>query len=149
MYRKFRGKFVEVWASEKGKKLTPKNLADLLPRPEFEALAPNYGPERRIEPKDKRFTAWDLSQQVNKLRGVRGHTVKVTMTIKDGKQFKHITFYRRAKRKGDLTYGFFRQANAAVGNDGAYLYNRIGSKLFPDRKGRKVKLVSYDVSVEM
>lgn len=149
MYRQYRGKMVEVWRSRKGKRLSPKALADLLPRPEFESLAANYSDEKIIEPKDKHFTAWDLSTQVNRMRRIRGKMLRVTMTIRDGKQQREVTFYRKVKRKGPISYGFFRQANSAIGNDGGYLYNRIGSKLFPDRKGRKVKLINWKVAVEM
>jgi len=146
VYRQFRGKYHEVWT---GKQLTPKKLANLLPRPEFEELAPNFSAERTLVPRNKHFTAWDLSQQVNRLRGLRGHMVRVTMVLRDGKQARKITFFRRAKRKGNMAYGFFRQANVAIGMEGGYLYNRIGSKFFPDRKGKRVRLVSFNVSTEM
>lgn len=149
MYRKYRGKMVRVWESSKGKRLRPKDLADLLPRDEFEALAANYGDAKTIVPKDKHFTAWDLSNQMNRVRGLRGHMVKVIMILKDGAQTKRVTFYRKAKRKGSMAYGFFKQANAAIGNAGGYLYNKIKNKLFPDRKGRKVKLLGWELAVEL
>ena len=129
--------------------ITPARLANLVPRTEFEGLAPNYGHPVEIKPTAKKFTAWDVAQQANKTRGLRGHVVKVTMNLRDGDRLRKITFYRRVKRRGDITYGFFQQMNKVIGNEKLFLYDRVGSKLIADRKGKQVHLQSIEVAKEL
>lgn len=149
MQRQFRGKWVTV---VKGTRvLTPRRIAELLNRDEFEALAPNYGPVRTVKPQVKKYTAWDVSQliQGGAVRGIRGRVIKVTMNLRDGKRLRRVSFFYRVRRKGNFAYGLFKEMNAAIGNQAMFLYDRVGSKLLPDRKGRQVRLQSVDVQAEM
>lgn len=149
MQRQFRGRWVTV---VKGTKvLTPRRIAELLPRDEFEALAPNYGPVREVRPEVRKYTAWNVAEQVQRgaVRGVRGRVIKVTMKLLDGKRMRKVPFYYRVRRKGNFAYGLFKEMNAAIGNQALFLYDRVGSKLLPDRKGRKVRLTGVDIQVEM
>ncbi len=131
------------------RKVTPKSLVDLLPRDTFESLAPNYAAPVEVAPQAKKYTAWDAAGKAQNLRGIRGHMVKVEMLIRDGKQTKKIGFYTKIRRKGAFQYSLFRSMNRALANEKTYLYNRIGSKLLPDRKGKKVHLVSIAISKEL
>lgn len=147
--RKFRGKWHTIY--EQDEPITPKVLADLVPRDEFEALAPNYADPVRLETRAKKYTAWSLANHLdnNKVRGLRGHTAKVDMLLRDGKRLRKVSFYHRFRRKGSFAYGVFLAMNKAIGNEGMHLYNRLGSKLLPDRKGRKVRLIGLDVAIEL
>lgn len=144
----FRGKWETI--AEGKKVITPKRLVDILNRNEFESLAPNYSSPTTIKPTARKYTAWDAANKIGGLRGIKGHMMKVTMNIRDGDRLRKISFYRRVSRKKKYSpYGMFRQMNQALGNEKLYLYNRIGSKLLPDRKGKSVHLESIEVSKEL
>lgn len=145
--RLFRGKYVTV--TEGKTRITPKRLVNLLTQDEFESLPANYSSEKMIQTTAKKYTAWDLANKLERERGVRGKVLRVTMMVKDGERMRRITFFRKMKRKGKAAYGFFRQMNEAIGNERMYLYNRISSKLFPDRKGKQVNLIGIKYSVEL
>ncbi len=147
--RKFRRKWVPIY--ERDTPITPKTLADLVPRDEFEALAANYGEPKSITTKAKKYVAWSLANKLdkNEVRGLRGHTAKVSMKIRDGKRLRVVTFYHRFRRKGSFAYSVFKAMNTAIGAEGLHLYNRLGSKLLPDRKGKKAHLEGLDVSIEL
>ncbi len=147
MERIVRGKTYKVTEGEKV--LTPKRIASLLPRDEFEALKPNFTVPVRFRPKAKKFTAWNVAGQIQKMRGIRGHTIRVTLNLLQGRQLRQLTFYRRVRRKGAVQGGLFHQMQEALQLAKVYLYNRIGNRIFPERRGRKVRLHSADVAVEM
>lgn len=145
--RLFRGKYVTV--TEGKRRLTPKRLAELINQDEFEALPANYSDAVNIETKARKYTAWDLANRLEKTRGLRGKVLRVTMVLQDGSRTRRVTFFRKMKQRGAAAYGFFRQMNEAIGNEKMYLYNRIMSKLFPDRRGKQVNLKRLEVSVEL
>ena len=135
-----------------GKPITPKRLVDLLPQDEFENLNPSYGKAKVFvpHPKVRKYTAWDLAHQAeSQPRGMRGRLVKVTMNLKDGRATRKINFYTRIRRKGPFAIGLFLSMNKALLNEGMFLYNRVGSKLLPDRKGKKVHLQSMEIQSEL
>lgn len=145
--RVIKGKYITV--TEGKTRVTPKRLVELVPQDEFEALPAAYKDPEAIMTKAKKYTAWDLSTKMEKIRGIRGKMLKVTMMIRDGDRMKEISFFRRVKRRGNFAYGFFRAMNEAIGNEGGYLYNRVASKIFPDRRGRQVNLIGIKYSVEL
>jgi hypothetical protein len=145
--RLYRGSWVTI--TEGGKRITPRRLAQLLPRDEFEMLAPNYSDPVSFRPAARKYTAWDVAGQISRARGVRGTVLRVELHLRDGRRLRKITFYRRTRRKGSLHIPVFLAINEAIGNNKMNLYNRIGSKLFPDRKGRTVRLVQVLVSKEL
>lgn len=148
--RLFRGKWHEIINDGKVKgKITPKRLVDLVPRHEFEALAANYTDPVTLSPRSKVFRAWELANRLGSVRGIRGHTVRITLRVQDGKRIRLVSFFRKVKPKGDFSYGFFKQMNNAIGMEGGYLYNRIEGKLLRDRIGRKMHLISMDVQKDI
>lgn len=142
----FRGKYETIVDH---KKVTPRLLADLLTRDEFESMAANYSPPITLETKAKKYSAWDLANVAEGVRGLRGHMTKVTMNLQDGDRLRKVTFFHKVSRKGKFSYQLFRHMNSAIGNEKLFLYNRIGSKLLPDRKGKQVHLKSIEISKEL
>ncbi len=147
--RKYRRKWVEIY--HRDEPISPKTLANLVPRDEFESLAANYGNPVGITTKAKKYVAWSLANRLdkNEVRGLRGHTAKVSMKVRDGKRQRTITFYHRFRRKGSYAYSVFKAMNQALGSEGLYFYNRLGSKLLPDRVGRKIHLEGLEVAIEL
>lgn len=145
--RYVRGKYREVTEGEKV--ITPRRLVDLLTQDEFEHLPATFGSPRDVKPTARKYIAWDLSQKAVKVRGLRGKAVRVTMTIKDGKATRIVSFIHQFRHKGARPYGLFKHMNEAIGNIGGFLYNRIRSKLLSDRKGRQMRLQGIRLEPEM
>lgn len=145
--RLFRGHYVTV--TEGREKITPKRLVELLPQNEFESLPANYSDEKFLKTTAKKYTAWDLANKLEHVRGLRGKVLKIEMQLMDGDRLRRVTFYRKMRKRGKTAYGFFRQMNEAIGNEKMFLYNRVQSKLFPDRRGRQVNLTGLKYSIEL
>lgn len=124
--------------------LPPQDLADLLSRPEFESLPEALKLVDTFESKS-RYKAWDIAEQIDRARGIRRKTLKMTMTMRDGERLREVTFYHTLRRNAVSSYELFRRINNEVGFEGAYLYQRVGSKILADRRGRKVSLVNIKV----
>jgi hypothetical protein len=146
--RRFRKKW-ETVAHTPDSVITPKRLADLLPRDEFEQLRPNYSDPVAVRPAVRKYTAWDVAGQAQSIRGLRGHTCTFTLNLRDGDRLRKVVFYRRIRRRGNFQIPLFLAMNEAIGNEKMFLYNKVGSKLLPDRKGRKVHLDSIEISKEL
>lgn len=144
--RLFRGKYHTV--IEK-RKVTPKLLVSVINQDEFEDLPANYADDKPVESKAQKYRAWDLAGKLEKQRGVRGKVLRVTMNIMDGKRMREVTFFHRIRRRGPMQYSIFKAMNEAIKNEGGYLYNRIGSKLLPDRKGKHFHLAGIRYAVEL
>lgn len=125
--------------------LTPKMLADLLNQREFEAQPEAIRKLKDYTPKGK-YQAWDLAEQIDKTRGVRRKTLKITMDLDDGGRKRTIEFYHTIKRTKTSSYQIFRRINQEVGIEGFFLYDKVGSKIIADRKGKQVKIIGMTVN---
>ncbi len=147
--RLYRRKFVEIY--NRDKPITPTTLANLINRDEFEALAPNFAAPVVVTTNAKKFTAWSIAEKLsnNAVRGLRGKAAKVTLNLRDGDRLRKVTLYHRFRKKGPNSVSLFKAMNHAIGQEGYHLYNRLGSKLLPDRKGQKIHLQSVEISIEL
>lgn len=109
-----RGKYVPVIEDSV---ITPKNLAQVTTRPEFESLPPAFKHIKRIEAatgaKVKNKT-WDMAQKIAKVRGVRDKLVKVTVKFKKGRRGRTVTFYHKIPSKKKSEYMLYRQLKEAT-----------------------------------
>jgi len=129
-----------------GGKITPQVLAQVLTKTEFESLDEALSPFKTFTTK-KKYAAWDICEQVDKTKGARRKTLKYTMEVMDGKRMKKVSFYHIIKRNGKSSYGLFRRMNQELGLEGMYTYDKVGSKILADRKGKKITLKRVVVEV--
>lgn len=134
------GRYVDVGQGT----LAPDRLVDVLSRREFEAL-----PEATIHLKTfsskKKYKAWDISEQIDKTKGIRRKELKFTVTVQDGKRRRQITVYHKIKRNAKASYAVFRRINDEMGFEKLYFYKTAGGKILADRRGKKVTLVKVDM----
>ena len=139
-----KGKYVPVVEGKKN--IKPDVLVDVLYQPEFESLPPAYGQERSYKPKTNKYTVWNLAEQLDKTKGIRRKMLKVDVDVMDGKRLRRVSLITRIKRSGKASYQVFRSLTRALGAKGLFEYDRIGSKILTDRRGRKVSVKGMKVS---
>jgi hypothetical protein len=140
--RRVRGQYVTVIRG-KGR-ITPFSLAQVLDRITYERLPPALVPVKEFRPRGI-YKAWNAAGKIDKMRGLRGHLVKVTMTIADGKRRRQISFMHSMKKRARRNVSLWRHMNAAIGMQGFYFYNQVAGRILADRIGKRVDLVSVKV----
>lgn len=121
--------------------LPPDVLVNVLSQREFESL-PEATTVLHIFKSSKKYKAWDISEQIDKHKGIRRKEIKLVVTIQDGRRKKEVSVYHRIKSNAPASYSIFRRINDEIGFAGGFLYNTVNGKHLSDRKGKKVKLVS-------
>lgn len=86
--------------------VTPKKLAQVTTRPEFESLPPAFKHIKRVEaPTSKKVKnkTWKLAQDIARTRGVKDKLVKITVKFRKGRRGRTASFYHKipAKKKSD------------------------------------------------
>jgi hypothetical protein len=119
-------------------------LAMTMTRDEFEMLPEALAKTREYK-SSKKYKAWDIAEQIDKSKGLRRKLLKIELELLDGKSRKKTSFYHVITSNKSRSYQIFVRINEAIGLEGGYLYNRVGTKLL-DRKGKKVKLDRVTVS---
>jgi hypothetical protein len=140
-----RGRWVTLIEEKKGH-ISPKDLAIVLNRKEFENIAPAYDPVVTVKPRSK-YQAWNIAEQIDKTRGVRRKLLRVKITIQDskGKQ-KQVQFYQKINKNQKSSARIYHRINEVLGAEGYYTYKTgRGGGIIGERKGRKVKIVKATV----
>jgi hypothetical protein len=122
-------------------RVEPMELASLLNRRQFEALA-EASREIRTYKSRRKYAAWDIAEQIDKTPRVRHRILKITLDLVDGKRMRKVTIYHTIKTKKASNISIWKHINQAVGLEGMQLYSQVGGKILSDRVGRKVSLKS-------
>jgi len=124
--------------------LPPEDLVNVLNHREFESLPEALIPKAYVKSTSK-YKAWDVAEQIDRLKGVRRKQLKFTVQLQDGRRKREVVFYHKIKRNQKSSYHIFRRINQEIGLEGFYLYNRVGGKMLADRTGKQVKLLGIKV----
>lgn len=137
-------RYVEVFSKTKTD-LTPQQLANVTTRQEFESLPESYMFKAELKPKGK-YQVWDLANQLDQMKGIRRKLMKVDVMVQDGKRLKVIPMYHIIKSNKKSSYHLFRRMNDVLGANNLFTYDRIGSKVLADRRGKKVSIKGIRIS---
>jgi hypothetical protein len=66
--------------------------------------------------------------------------------VEDGKRLKVMPMYHIIKSNKKSSYHIFRRINDLLGANNMFTYDRIGSKLLADRRGKKVRIKGIRIS---
>lgn len=124
---------------------TPSTLASVLSRTEFDSLAEAVSPIRTFKTR-KKYAAWDLASQIDKIKGIRRKLLKFDIVVRDGDRKRVVSFYNVVKSNRERNFQIWKRINEALGASGYYTYDRVGSKILADRKGKKIKIESIALS---
>lgn len=140
-----RGRWVYLIEEKKpGKRISPKDLVNVLNRTEFENIAPAYDPIKSIKPRSK-YQAWNVAQQIDKTRGVRRKLLRIKLTIQVGTRKKQVQFYQKINKYKKSSAIIYHRINEVLGAEGYYTYKSVNGRFVTDRKGRKVKILKAEV----
>jgi len=140
-------RYVEVYKKAKAD-LTPAQLANVTTRQEFESLPESYIFLGEIKTKSK-YQVWDLANKLDAMKGVRRKLLKIDVMVQDGKRLKIIPMYHIIKANKKSSYHLFRRINDLLGANNYYTYDRVGSKLLSDRRGKKISIKGLRISEVM
>lgn len=139
------GRYVDLFHPEyTGKLIKPEDLMIVLRRDEFERLPEAVRPIASFKPKS-RYQVWNLSEQIDKTKGMRRKLIKLTIRVRDGRRLRKVTMYTKVKGNQKRSYQIFKQVNDALGAEGFFTYDRVGTKLLADRRGKKISIEGIDV----
>ena len=148
-YREDEVAMIQAWRSGRYvdlafKAVKPSTLVDILSRPEFESLKEATTPIKEVTSRSK-YAAWDVASKIDKIKGIRRKDLKLTVVVDDGGRTRKVAIYHKIKRNSQSNYRIFQRINEELGFAGLFLYDKVGSKLLSDRKGRRVRLKSIIV----
>lgn len=139
------GRYVDLIHPEyTGQPVKPEDLMIMLRRDEFEKLPEAVKAVKSFKPKS-RYQVWNLSEQIDRTKGIRRKLIKLTIRVRDGRRLRKVTMYTKVKGNQKRSYQIFKQINDTLGAEGFFTYDRVGSKLLADRKGRKISIEGIDV----
>lgn len=127
-----------------GGKITQKDLAVVLNRKEFEEIPAAYQPIKDISPRSK-YQAWNLAEQIDKMRGVRRKLLRIKIVVDVGGKKKSIQFYQKINQNRKSSARIYHRINEALGAEGYYTYKSINGKTISERKGKQVKIVKASI----
>lgn len=98
--------------------VTPKKLAIVTTRQEFESLPPAFKHIKQIKPaattKKTKNKTWDIARDITKIRGVRDKLIKVTVRYKKGRRSRTVSFYHKISARKKSDYTLFKHLKEAV-----------------------------------
>ena len=137
-----RGRWVTV-IDESG--FTPKDLAQVLNRKEFEEIPAAYEPIQEYKPRSK-YQAWNIAEQIDKTRGVRRKLLRVKVVVRVGKKKKTLQFYQKINKNQKSSARIYHRINEALGAEGFYTYKgHPAGGIIGERKGKKVAIIKVTV----
>jgi hypothetical protein len=98
-----------------------------------------------LNPKSK-YQVWDLANKLDSMKGIRRKLLKIDVMVEDGKRLKVMPMYHIIKSNKKSSYHIFRRINDLLGANNMFTYDRIGSKLLADRRGKKVRIKGIRIS---
>lgn len=130
--------------------VTPKTLAVVLNRKEFEAIPAAFEEIGEYTPRrgkaHKGHEAWDIAEQIDKTKGVRRKLLRVKITVDVGKgKKKQVQFYQKINKNQKSSARIYHRINEALGAEGHYTYKTYKGKLIQGRQGTKVKITKVTV----
>jgi hypothetical protein len=137
-------RYVEVFKKVRSD-LNPQQLANVTTRQEFESLPESYMFKGELKPKSK-YQVWDIANKLDSMKGIRRKLLKVDVMVEDGKRLKVMPMYHIIKSNKKSSYHIFRRINDLLGANNMFTYDRIGSKLLADRRGKKVRIKGIRIS---